>query len=78
MNNVDVTTLTLESDILGEDEKETRALRKLLNEAVVYISTFKWCPPIKSKYMGFGIGGIIGVFLIRFDEAIKNSADTEL
>ena len=78
MSNVDLTELTPEDQIRDDDEVETIALRKLLDEAVGYVSKFRWCPPIHSKYMGFGIGGVIGVFLIKFTDPIQNSHDTEL
>lgn len=60
-----------EDQIKGEDEEETRKLKSMLQRAKAYIGKFTWCPPIARAYMGLGIGGVVGVFLIQLKEKIK-------
>jgi hypothetical protein len=51
------------SDMKGEDEEETGQLHSYYQEAQKYLSEFNWCEEIQSSFFGFGIGGILGVFL---------------
>lgn len=63
---MDTSLLQHESAIQGEDSHETALLRELAQEARVFIEDFPWSPPIEDLYLGFGVGGVIGIFLVRF------------
>ena len=53
--------------MFGETEKENRELEEMLDRARHFISDFKWCRSIKNEYFGYGIGGILAVFLFEID-----------
>ena len=59
--------------IEGEDEEETVLLREMLAEAKGFIQSFRWCPEILEEYLGFGIGGLLAVFLFRFATAVHGT-----
>lgn len=54
--------------ITADDPQEADRLRGLAVEALDYIQGFGWCPPLRQVLLAFGIGGIIGLFLVRFAE----------
>ena len=49
----------------GEDSEDTKLLKRMLAEAVKYLKNHSWCAKIERKYFGFGIGGILAVFLLE-------------
>ena len=59
----------------GDDQEDTEMLTKLSHEADDYITSFRWCPVIKEKFFGFGVGYIIAVFLYHFDSQINETDD---
>lgn len=67
-----------EEKIQGEDLDETNSLKAMLEKATDYVREFSWCPPIHSRFMAFGIGGVVGVFLLKFSKTIQNSKDKEV
>ena len=67
---MDTSTLTPCTALQGEDEEETLLLQSMLAEARAYIRSFRWCPDISEEYLGFGIGKVFAVFLLRFVEPI--------
>lgn len=68
---MDFSCLVSEAAIQGEDAEETEELLAMLARARNYISSFDWCPPIAEIQMGFGIGGVVAVFLVRFAQPIE-------
>jgi hypothetical protein len=38
-----------------------------LNDARAYATGFKWCHGISESYFGFGVGGVVAVFLFRIE-----------
>lgn len=64
--------------VKGEDDEETAQLIEMLQHARAYISGFDWCPPIAQVWLGLGVGGVIGVFLVKFKKPIANSDDDML
>lgn len=58
-------TLVPLANIAGDDDQDTRLLRKMAEEAQAYIASFSWCKQIDNAYFGGGIGGIFAVFLLR-------------
>ena len=75
---MDTSDLIPETDIQGGDQDETRELKFMLMEAKHYIESFTWTPKISQVYMGIGLGGVLGVFLFTFDNAIENTEDESL
>jgi len=59
----------------GEDEEETKMLKVMLSEAESYIASFHWSQPIKERYLGFGVGNVVALFLFRFDKPIRETDD---
>jgi hypothetical protein len=62
------------ASIVGDDEQDTILLRKMLEDAKQYISSFPWCETVLASYFGRGVGGIFAVFFFhnrpsRFDVA---------
>ena len=69
---MDFSRLVPEDKIQGEDAEETEELLAMLARAKRYVSSFEWCPPIAEIRMGLGIGGVIAVFLVRFQQPIES------
>lgn len=53
------------SQMIGEDEEETKLLHELSARAQTFLSSFVWCQSIAELYFGEGIGGIFGIFFAR-------------
>jgi hypothetical protein len=54
-----------------EDEGVERPLLDALAEtARAFVESHHWAPPISELLLAFGIGGIIGLFLVRFEQGI--------
>jgi len=51
--------------IVGDDEEDTALLRKMVEGATQYISSFSWCEAILDSYFGGGVGGIFAVFFFH-------------
>jgi hypothetical protein len=47
-------------------EEERRLLDELADEARSSLEDQGWAPPIQDMLLAFGIGGIIGLYLVRF------------
>lgn len=67
--------LTPVNNIVGDDEEDTRLLNEYAQKARNYITSFRWCLPIKAMYLAYGIGGILALFLIEFEGKIDNTDD---
>ena len=67
--------LTPVQNIAGDDEEDTRLLCKMAVKARAYISSFKWCLPIKAAYFADGFGGVVAIFLFEFEGKIAGTDD---
>ena len=67
--------LVPENEICGEDAGETHDLKMMLEYAKNYIKSFSWAPKVVEAYMGIGIGGVVGVYLLKFAKGIGDSHD---
>jgi hypothetical protein len=56
----------------GEDANETTELTKALKEARAFIQSFRWCTGIKRDFFGYGIGGVLSVFLFQIERASED------
>jgi hypothetical protein len=63
------------SQMIGEDEEETKLLHELSARAETFISSFAWCLSISEFYFGEGIGGIFGVFFARIQPSCADIDD---
>jgi hypothetical protein len=66
------------ADIRGDDDEDTALLREMGEEAREFITAHEWCPPIRSFYLAYGVGGVVALFLVDFSEAIADSPDDSL
>jgi hypothetical protein len=73
--SVDLNRVTPAKQIAGEDHTETKLLREMLDRAEAYVRSFKWCPPVVERFLGYAVGGVVAVFLFKFSEKIKGSDD---
>ncbi len=72
---VDFKRVTPAGQIAGEDPSETRQLREMLHRAETYVRSFKWCPPVVERFLGYGVGGVVAVFLFKLAEKINSTDD---
>lgn len=61
--------------MVGEDQSETEMLRSMLRDAETFLTSHKWCPPIVERFLGFGVGGVVAVFLFRVSEKVHGTDD---
>lgn len=73
--SLDLSRLIPAADIAGEDESETAELRGMLRDAEAYLRAFDWCPSIVERYLGYGLGGVIALFLFQLGEKIQGVDD---
>lgn len=54
-------------------------LRALADDARAYVQSFRWAPPITELLLAFGVGKVIGLFLVRFASGLpgEGEGDTE-
>lgn len=60
-----------------EKAEEVAQLRELQGRVRAFITAFDWAPPISDVLLAFGVGGVIGLFLVRFERPVPGSADNE-
>jgi hypothetical protein len=65
------------SNIVGEDDEDTTRLKEMAVIAQEYVTSFRWCPPIKQVYFTDGVGGIVAVFLVELTRKIQCGADDD-
>ncbi|MGO9590696.1 MAG: hypothetical protein ACLP3K_11720 [Candidatus Acidiferrales bacterium] len=56
-------------DIAGDDEEDTALLRKMLEWARRYVSSFSWCEAVLDSFFGGGVGGVFAVFFFHIRPA---------
>lgn len=57
------------------DAVEQRELAAMLQEALEFVTGFRWCKGVQSTYVGFWIDGVIAVFLLAVDNAASPQDD---
>ena len=65
-------------DLDGGNAEETAFLMSMAEEALTYVRSFRWAPPISDSFMAFGIGKVLALFLVRFEQTIEGGPDDEL
>ncbi len=62
---MDFSKIVTATQIAGEDAEDTVLLQRMLQGAKEYLSAQKWCAGIIEEYFGFGVGGVVAIFLFR-------------
>ena len=75
INKTYFSSITPIQEMLGDDQEDTELLKTMLQEADNFIASYRWCPNISEKYFGYGVGGIVAVFLYHFDSLINQTDD---
>lgn len=73
--NVDVSGFQLAPDLVGEDAEDTEQLRKMARDAEAYITSHRWAPPVDQLLLGYGLGGVLALFLAKFSELLPGGED---
>jgi len=63
---IDTSRFPVGRDIDYDSPEEVEAIRALTAEAKSYVASYRWTPPIEKLTLAFGIGPIIGLYLMRF------------
>jgi hypothetical protein len=63
--SLDLSKVVPSVQLAGDDEEDTRLLRKMLRDAEDYLEAYKWCAGIVESYFGIGVGGVVAVFLFK-------------
>jgi hypothetical protein len=58
-------------DYDSEDEAEAEAIRALTAQAEAFVNSFRWTPPIETLTLAFGVGPLLGLYLMRFEPGGK-------
>jgi hypothetical protein len=75
---VDITGFQLYPHLEGDDEEDTALLLKMGAEALRLLPRVHGVPPTKELYLGFGIGGIVAVFLAQLAGPLYDRPDTQI
>lgn len=75
---IDTTGFQLYPDIVGDDAEEAGLLKDAAEEALRFVRGFRWAPPVKRLYLAWGIGGILCLFLVKFERPIPGNPDDEI
>jgi hypothetical protein len=67
---VDTSTFQLGVLPVDDAEEEGPLLDDLAKRAHTFVESHRWAPPIAELLLAFGIGGVIGLFLVRFERGI--------
>ncbi len=62
---LDLGKLVPAAQICGEDDEETLELQEMLKRARAYLLSQAWCEAVSDEHLGFGVGGVVAVFLFR-------------
>lgn len=59
----------------GEVEEEAAWERELRDRALNYVSSFRWAPPVTEILLAFAVANVIGLFLVRFADALPGEGE---
>jgi len=62
-------------EMQSDCQEDMEMLKKMSLDADDFITSYRWCPAVKEKYFGWGIGLIVAVFLYHFDSLINQTDD---
>jgi hypothetical protein len=64
---VDTSSFPVGIDVDYESKEESARLRLLTDEAWVFVTSYRWSPPIEDLVMAFAVAPILGLYLLRFE-----------
>ena len=64
-SHVDCSRLTAIDEMSGEDEEDTQLLSEMAEEAKLFLRSFDWCKSIHDGWLGWGVAGVVAVFLFK-------------
>ncbi len=70
---IELDKVTPLEQFVGDNSMETARIRDMAAHADQYITNFNWCPPISNRYVGIGIGGVVSLFLYKFERPINGT-----
>jgi hypothetical protein len=59
-----------DDDDQEDDAEEEALLGELERRATAFVKSHRWAPPVKELLLAFGIGRVIGLYLVRFEHGI--------
>jgi hypothetical protein len=68
---IDTSSFPTGCDIDYESAEEVAELKELTAQAWAFVQSYRWNPPIDDLVLAFGIGRIIGLYLMRFEPGGK-------
>jgi len=68
---VDSSRFPVGQNIDYESDEEAEAIRALTAAAEAFVHSLHWTPPIESLTLAFGVGPILGLYLMRFEPGGK-------
>jgi hypothetical protein len=69
---LDISTFQLGVGSDDDAEEEGVLLGELERRARAFVQSHAWAPPIKEMLLAFGVGGVIGLYLVRFEQGISS------
>ena len=68
---VDTSRWPVGKNIDYESDEEAEAIKALTAEARAFVNSYRWTPPIEQLLLAFGVGPILGLYLMRFEPGGK-------
>lgn len=68
---IDTSAFPVGQDIDYESAEEVADLAALAEEAWAFVNSYRWTPPIADLVLAFGVGPILGLYLMRFEPGGK-------
>ncbi|MGA7241147.1 MAG: hypothetical protein WBY44_36030 [Bryobacteraceae bacterium] len=69
---IDISKMMPVESIQGEDAEDTNLLKQMAAEARNFVSSQKWCDHIDGLHLAYGVGGVVGVFLVQITPRSDN------
>ena len=63
---IDTSRFPVGSDIDYESQDEAEAILELTAQANAFVNSFRWTPPVETLTLAFGVGPMLGLYLMRF------------
>jgi len=67
----DLTSVIPIEQMKGDCEEDTKLLQSMFTEATEYLESLKWFPGADAWYFGYGVGGVLAVFLAHLKTPTK-------
>jgi len=71
--SIDTSRMTASGSIKGESTEETNLLKEMAEQTREFVSSQKWCGHVDSLYLAYGIGGVVGIFLVELTPSQRDA-----